>query len=453
MTKVSARRLAQLVLDQVDLDDSYVNLALQRVLNEHESVERREKNFATELVYGTMRQLYKLDFILGRLLSRPLKTLKPTIKNTLRLALYQLIFLPEVPERAVCHAAVELIKDSPYNGLAKLVNAVLRNYLRQRADLPLPNRESDLVKYLSIEYSHPNWLIERWLNRFGPVKAEQLLAIDNEIPPLTLRVNLLLADSVTVRRELEEQGVTTVPGRFLKEALILKKLPQSLEEMALFQNGKVFAQDENAMLAAHLVAPVNGELILDLCAAPGGKSTHLAEQMQDQGSIISIDDHAHKIELIKQNATRLHLQSIHSQLADARSFKDPDGRLFDAVLLDVPCSGTGVLRRRVDARYRRQPEDITKLAALQREILKNAATLVRSGGRLVYTTCTLEPEENQAQIQWFIQEYPEFKVTDWRGFLPANLEEVLEDRQSKWATILPVSSGGDGFFICRMEKG
>ena len=164
MTKVAARRLAQLVLDQVEQDESYVNLALQRVLNEHDNLERREKNLATELVYGTMRQLYKLDFILGRLLSRPLKTLKPTVRNTLRLAIYQLIFLPEIPERAVCHAAVELIKDSPYSGLANLVNAVLRNYLRQRADLPLPSRESDLVNYLKIEYSHPDWLIERWLN-------------------------------------------------------------------------------------------------------------------------------------------------------------------------------------------------------------------------------------------------------------------------------------------------
>ena len=166
----------------------------------------------------------------------------------------------------------------------------------------------------------------------------------------------MLAESLTVQRELEEQGVATLSGRFLPEALVLKNLPQPLEEMAIFQNGKIFVQDENAMLAAHLLAPVGGEQILDLCAAPGGKTTHLAEQMQDQGSIIAIDDHAHKIELIKQNATRLHLQSIQPQLADARSFKDPSGRLFDAVLLDVPCSGTGVLRRRVDARYRRQPK-------------------------------------------------------------------------------------------------
>jgi 16S rRNA (cytosine967-C5)-methyltransferase len=255
-----------------------------------------------------------------------------------------------------------------------------------------------------------------------------------------------------VLAELLREGVECHPGLFLNEALTVRSLPGGVEELTVFKAGQVFAQDESSMLVAHLLNPGPGELVVDLCAAPGGKSTHLAEMMGDRGEVISVDDHRHKITLIAENAGRLKLGCVKPVFGDARNFELAGGKLADAVLVDVPCSGTGVLRRRVDLRYRRQPEEIPQLVETQREILDHAALLVRPGGRLVYSTCTLEKEENEAQIEWFLATHPEYQPADFRGFLPANLEPYLAEPDRKWATILPISGGGDGFFMCRMEK-
>jgi 16S rRNA (cytosine967-C5)-methyltransferase len=448
----SGRALAWQVLNRIETGEAYANLALQSILGAAAGVEQREKAFCTELVYGTLRHLYKIDYLLGRLLSRPLNSLKPPVKNILRLALYQLIFLPEIPARAVCHSAVALIKASRYTGLAALVNGVLRNYLRTGQDLALPDPGRDLLGYLVVEYSHPRWLVERWLARFGPERTAAILKTANGRPPLTVRVNRIAADITQLSRQLQLNGVESTAGLFLPEALHLQNLPVALEDLPAFQTGQITPQDESAMLVAHLVNPQPGETIVDLCAAPGGKSTHLAEMMRDQGHIFSLDDHPHKIKLIAANARRLKLTAIQPVCGDARNFVLPDGEGADAILVDAPCSGTGVFRRRVDARYRREPAEIGRLATLQREILNQAATQVKPGGRLVYSTCTLEPEENERQITAFLADHPEFTAVAWQTFLPETLRDYLEDPAAEWATILPTPAGGDGFFICRLER-
>jgi 16S rRNA (cytosine967-C5)-methyltransferase len=452
MNNQTGRALAWQALNRIETDQAYANLALQKVLTEAGATPQREKALCTELVYGTLRHLFKLDYLLGRLLSRPLNSLKLPVKNLLRLALYQLIYLPEIPERAVCHSAVELVKTSKFSGLAALVNGVLRNYLRIGATMALPDQSQDLIGYLMVEYSHPRWLVARWLQRFGAELTVAILRTNNERPPLTVRMNRLATDPATLLGELQQHGVEYDAGVFLPEALHLHNLPVALEELAAFQSGKITPQDESSMLAANLVQPRPGETIVDLCAAPGGKSTHLAELMQDRGRIISLDDHPHKVELIADTARRLKLTAIVPVCADARSFTLPEGATADAVLVDAPCSGTGVLRRRVDARYRRTPAEIAQLATVQREILNQAASLVKPGGRLVYSTCTLEPEENQQQIEAFVTTHPEFTPVAWQSFLPAALVPYLEDSGSKWTTILPTPAGGDGFFMCRLEK-
>jgi len=453
-TKITGRYLAQLVLDRIDQDQAYANLELHKVFRENSAVlERREKAFITELVYGTLRHRLKIDYILGRLLSRPLASLKVPVKNILRLAIYQLLYLPEIPERAVCHSAVEQIKSSQYTGLTPLVNGVLRSYLRQKNTLEFPDPVLEFAAYLSVEYSHPLWLVKRWLTAFGPDSTTRILKTNNESPALSLRVNRRLTTTDQVKTELADQGIESRSGMFVPEALYLGPLAESIETMALFKTGQIFVQDESAMLVAHLLNPVPGELIVDLCAAPGGKSTHLAELMDDCGEIISVDNYPHKINLILENTARLDLKSIKPILADARSFSLSAGKLADAVLVDAPCSGTGVLRRRVDARYRRRPEDLPQLVEIQRAILDRAATLVKPGGRLVYSTCALEPEENEKQIQSFLERHPEFEPMDFRPFLPeAVVNYASEYNYSNWLTILPAPNGGDGFFMCRLEK-
>ncbi len=452
MIRLTGRHLARLVLDQYENEDAYLNLALARILDQFNQAEQREKDFCSELVYGVSRRLLKIDFILGRLLSRPLNSLKTPVKNILRIAIYQLLQLPEIPEYAVVNTAVAETKSTKYSGLAGLVNGVLRNYLRNSKKIVLPSLKTEPVQYLSLEYSHPSWLVQRWLDRFGFEITELILKNNNESPPLTVRINQHLADCEKFKKELTDHGIHWLPGRFLKEAVILRDLPCALPELSQFQEGKIFVQDESSMLVARLLAPCPGETIIDLCAAPGGKSTHMAELTGDCSQIISIDDHPHKINLIKENASRLKLESIEPVLGDARKVFVGEQRQVDAVLVDAPCSGTGVLRRRVDARYRRKQEDIKDLAALQREILEQAARLVRPGGRLVYSTCTLEPEENQEQIKWFIGDHSEFRIEPYSQFLPQGLDACLADPDGQWATLLPMADGGDGFFMCRLKR-
>lgn len=453
MNDISARYLAQLVLDRVEGERAYANLALNEVLNRYVQLDPRERGFCTELVYGVLRHLYKIDFILGRLLSRPLSSLKLPVKNILRLAFYQLLFLTEIPDRAVCHMAVELTKQSKFSGLSGLVNGVLRNYLRRKGQIDLPNREKDPAGYLTIEYSHPQWLVERWLEHFGPAKTEQILSADNLPPPLTIRVNPLWGSIAKLKGALEAHGIVTEPGRFLPESLCIHNLPSGFETIPEFQEGAFFVQDESSMLVGHLINPQPRSLVLDLCAAPGGKSTHMAELMGDQGYIVSVDNHPHKIDLIAGNALRLGLRSIHAVLGNAENFQMDSGQQADCVLVDAPCSGTGVLRRRVDARYRRQPREIIELATVQRRILENAAVLVRPGGCLVYSTCTLEPEENQRQISGFLESHPGFEMADFRSYLPEAIQPFLAEADARWATVLPSPGAGDGFFMCRLEKG
>lgn len=449
----SARSLAQLALDRIEQDNAYANLILPKILNESgPDLDRREKALATELVYGTLRHLLTIDYILGRLLSRPFAGLKTSVKNVLRLALYQLLYLPEIPARAVCHSAVEQIKQSKFSGLASLVNGVLRSYLRNPDQIQFPDPDTEPAESLSLQYSHPQWLVKRWLAFFGKEVTLRILQAGNETPPYVWRINRRLTETTQVMAELAELGVESHPGLFLQEALCVKNLAEPLETLSLFQSGRIFIQDESAMLVAHLVHPKPGELILDLCAAPGGKSTHLAELMDDRGEIVSVDNHPHKIKLICDNANRLNLTIIQPVLGDARSFSLTEGRLADAVLVDAPCSGSGVLRRRVDARYRRRPEDIRELAAIQREILDRAADLVKPGGRLVYSTCTLEPEENQEQLDSFLGRHPEFEAVDFRDFLPETVIRYALNPDSKWLTILPQPGGGDGFFMGRLRK-
>lgn len=452
MTELSGRQLAWYVLDHIESEDAYANLALMRILRDNPS-NQREKAFCTELVYGTMRHRLTIDYILGRLLSRPFVSLNRSVKNILRLAIYQLVHLPGIPPRAVIHSAVEQVKYSKFSKLAALTNGVLRNYLRQKDNIVFPAKERDPAFYYSIMYSMPLWIVERWLAAFGPEITEDILQVSNERPPWTIRINRCWTDDpCQARTLLAAEGIETEAGLFLSEAANLLEMPAVLEEMPSFSQGKFFIQDESSMLVPHLLAPIPGELIFDLCAAPGGKSTHLAELMNNRGRVLAVDDHPHKVELIAENARRMNLDCVQPILGDARHFQPDLDREADGVLVDAPCSGTGVFRRRVDAKYRKRLQDIKELVNLQRDILNQAAKIVKPGGRLIYSTCTLEYEEDEGQIEWFLAQHPQFEVEDYQCFLPDKIKTFLVDPKRPWAKILPISGGGDGFFMCRLKR-
>ncbi|MGQ9778626.1 MAG: 16S rRNA (cytosine(967)-C(5))-methyltransferase RsmB [Bacillota bacterium] len=445
MTEQTARGAALAALLRVERDGAYANLALATTLA-RSRLSARDRAFCTDLVYGTLRMRARLDFFLQGLLRRPLSALPPPVRELLRLSLYQLEFMPEKPPYAVVDEAVALAKEAGFPGLRGLVNAVLRRFLRKRSAMALPGPEDPLA-HLTVTLSHPHWLAERWLARLGPEEAAALAEADNRPAPVTLRVNTLRTTREEVLRRLQEAGVAARSTALAPEGIIVEPV-RPVEELPGFAEGNFFAQDEGAMLAAHALDPRPGERLLDLCAAPGGKTTHLAALAGDRAEIVALDDHRHKVDLIEKNCRRLGVKSVVALQADAREYVSPSP--FDGVLLDAPCSGTGTLRRRADLRWRRRPEDLPALVALQRQLLARAAALVRPGGRLVYCTCSLEPEENEEQIRWFLGAFPQFRPGDLRRFLPP--PAAASAGEDPWLYLWPHRQGTDGFFFCRLER-
>lgn len=447
-----ARVAALYALKRIDADGAYANLALDEALDRF-ALDGRDRALATELVYGVTRRRATLDWALGQVSNRPLDELNPWVRNILRQGAYQLMYLPRIPAPAVVHEAVELAKVRGHAGVAAFVNGVLRGLLRRLPNLEFPPAAQDPAGHLAVAYSQPRWLVERWLAQFGPDETRDLLEALNRVPPLAVRTNRLRTTPEALAQRLAAEGVQVRPARWSPDGLVLAEVSAAapLERLPSFQEGLFTVQDESSMLVAPVLDPQPGETVVDLAAAPGGKTTHLAERMQDRGRVIAVDVHPHKCELVAGAARRLGITCIETVCADARSA----GRLLagraDRVLCDLPCSGLGTLARRPDARWRKRPEDIPTLAALQREILDQAAAALRPGGVLVYSTCTLAPEENDQVVDAFLAAHPDFAAEDLRPYLPEGLRrEPGVDRGRLW--LLPHRHGTDGFFIARLRR-
>lgn len=440
----TGRRLALTALTAIEEKEAFANRILNSLFLKYRP-EERERGFATELVYGTLRHLALVDHCLAQLLAKPLSVLPGKIRNILRLSLYQLLVSPEIAY-AVVDEAVSLAKQEAGGKLAGLVNAVLRRYLREKETLSRPQMAVDPLGHLTIVHSHPEWLIKRWVRRWGMERVHELARINNLPAPFMIRTNTLRITRDRLQELLAASGLTAVPSSLTPEALLLTA-PRNLQDNSLFAAGYYFIQDEASMLVAHLVAPQPGETIVDLCAAPGGKTTHLAQLMKDEGRIFALDNHPHKTRLIEENATRLGITSITTVTADAREWRG-DGLEPDAVLLDAPCTGTGVLRRRPDIRWRRTAADLSHLVLLQEELLENAAALLRPGGRLIYSTCSLEAEEDEEQIKKFLRKHPEFSVEIEQDF--ASGFDLI--RSPSGLLLFPSENGADGFFMTKLRK-
>lgn len=447
----SAREVAVRALRDIDVKAAFANLALDAHLSKSR-LPGRDRGLATEIAYGTTRRLATIDWALSQVLTRPLAQVDPYIRAILRTALYQLLYMDRIPASAAVDEAVELAKTYGHTGVAKFVNGVLRSLLRRRQELPWPDPEKEPVAALALRHSYPDWLVEEWTRRFGVNIAAELMEAGNQVPPLTVRANSLKVTREGLVEALAAEGVTTRPTRFSPQGLVVEELTSagSLDGLKAMKQGLMTVQDESSMLVAPALAPEPGWTVIDMAAAPGGKSTHLAELMKNEGRVIAIDIHPHKIELINENSRRLGATIVEGLCADAREV----GRLMpgraDAVLCDVPCSGLGTLARRADARWRKQPGEIAELAPLQRAILESAAQALKPGGRLVYSTCTIHPAENEEMVRSFLQDHPDFRLDDLTPLLPSELPpDSFEDGALH---LLPHRHGTDGFFIARMLK-
>lgn len=445
---LSARHAALQVLHKVFTKEAYANLTLNEVLQKN-IISPQDRHLATELVYGSIKNKLLIEYWLKKFVPK-YQDLPSWIALNLVLAVYQLQFLQRVPHTAAVDEAVKLAKRYGHKGTVALTNGVLRNMLRTADAFSLPSSKN-VKQYLSIKYSHPEWLVERWLKEFGEGETEELLMADNLTPPLVIRINTLKITREDLMSRLMLDGASCCEGRISPFAIEVHGIP-ALHTYPLFLEGFFQVQDESSMLASIILDPKPDEIIIDVCAGPGGKTTQIAEQMQDKGKVLAFDIYDHKVKLIEDSAKRLGLNSIKAARFDARALGQKYPGYADRVLLDVPCSGLGVLRRRPDARWRKEISDIKVLSELQKEILNSAAETVKAGGVLVYSTCTITHEENMDTVERFLQQHPDFVTEDITPYLPVMPEGCSETALKGFLTLYPHKQKTDGFFICRMRR-
>lgn len=409
------------------------------------SLDARDRAFVLELVYGALRNRSMIDWTLNRLSAQPIERTDAWTRNILRIAAYQMLYLDRVPVSASVNTATELAKQFGKKG--GYVNGLLRNLDRKRSSIGAPDSK-DPVTGLSILFSHPEWLVRRWVARFGMEAAEALLRSNNALAPLVLRTNTLRTTREKLSASLAATNMTVVETAYSPVGLEIVSAGSGIHELSSYREGLFLVQDQAAQLVGLMLAPQAGETVLDACAAPGGKATHLAELMRDQGRIIALENDSTRSERIRENCSRLGLTSIAPVVGDASSFS---GETFDKILVDAPCSGFGVLRRHPDGRWNKNEQTINGRRILQRRILENCAGLLKPGGALVYATCTTEPEENEDIILEFLSTTgKEFSIEDPRGFLPDHAKNLVDE--AGFFHTYPRALDMDGFFAVRLRK-
>lgn len=443
--KTTARQLAVEVLNKVDTAQAYANLELDLHLR-RSSLSVRDRALATELVYGTLRWRKTVDRCIEATSNRPLHKLNSLLRAILRITAYQLFFLTSIPPHAAVYESVELAKRLHGPGAARFVNATARHM--QRSGIPSATGQG--ASFLASKWSHPQWLVEKWLSAYGWQATEGMLITNQQPPTVTLRVNTLCITRAAFLEKLQQQGVQALAGATPDAIKIVGS--SSVTDLPGYKQGEFIIQDEASQLAAYALQPQPGEVILDMCSAPGGKATHLCQLMKDHGTVYALELHPHRTALIQRNARRLKIKSLQVINHDSRHLPDHLQGVAKRILLDAPCSGTGVLRRRVDLRWRLNDSDFSVLTQMQRELLDAAAIALVPNGRLIYSTCSVEPEENKIQVKDFLNRHPNFRFGTLDHLV--DLAPHLIDHKDLTAGELQLLSGteNDGFYIACLEK-
>lgn len=440
-----ARAAALQLLHAVETEGSALAPSLARLnAGELGNLDARDRRFVRQLLLGCLRWQKRLDWIADQFSRHPVATLSPWARLLLRLGIYQLFWLDRVPERAAVHTSVDLAKQFAHRGIASLVNAVLRRILRQREQIRYPCRSRDPVAYLAVYHSHPEWLVERWLSRWGEPATEDLLRANNLQAPLYIRLNLLRGERADLLTAFTAEGLK------LQQAGPLSDCFEVVDGEGIFQsaacaNGLFQVQDLNAGLPVPLLDPRPEDRVLDMCSGPGGKSTQMAVAMQDRGLLLAADVTPARLHLVRENARRLGLQNLKYVVQDGRRPSTSPGS-FTRVLADVPCSATGTLGRHPDGRWRKKASQLVGLVARQQDILARGFAQLRPGGLLVYSTCSLEPEENADIVDSFLERTTDAQLEPASLFFP---DEVWAGR---YVQTLPGRDPGDGSFAARIRK-
>ncbi len=443
---MNAREGALLVLYEINEKGAFSNIALNKELR-NKPYKQLDKNLVTSLVYGVLENQIYIDHIITQFSKYKIKKMNPYTLNLLRLGIYQLFFMDKIPEFAAVNETVNLSKQY-CRKTTGFINGVLRNIQRNKANIKLPKSDKDVVEYLSVKYSHPRWLVQEFLNNFGRDFTEELLKANNTTPDLYARINTLKINIDDCIESLIGEGYIVKQNPHVREAIIIEGL-HNIEQSDSYRKGYIQIQDISSIFVARILDPREGDLVIDVCSAPGGKATHIAQLMNNVGTVIARDIYDHKLGLVEKNAERLGVTIIKTENFDGR---DLDRKLLskaDRVLVDAPCSGFGIIRRRPEIKYRRQPKDIESIMAIQYDILKNASKYIKPGGELVYSTCTINPKENEEIVQKFLncnRDYVLVNINDkYKNIIPGEHTENM-------IQFYPNLHNADGFFISKIKR-
>jgi len=446
------RDLALRVLNDLSRKPGFSATALDNLFRSRPHLEERDRAFVSQLVQGSVRWQARLDWTIGQTSDVSLKKISPPVLNLLRLALYQILFLDRVPESAAVNEAVKHAKKKHPPYIASFVNAVLRKVCRNKNQISFPDRDKTPVEYLSAFYSYPEWLVRKWIREWGIDFAEALLESQNRIPALTVRSNPLKINRGDLIRRLEgESGLVGKPTPYSPQGVQLIDFRGRVDRNKAFQEGLFQVQDEAAQLTSSLLSPAAGETVLDLCAGYGGKTTHLAELMGDQGKVIALDMNRTRLVSLATNTVRLGIRSAAALAADAsRNLTSLFRGRFDRIVVDAPCSGLGVISRHPDGKWNKKEEDIPRLARLQKTILNSGCSILRTGGTLLYVTCTLSREENEEVVEACLAGNKEMVLVDLRDRAPLWARDLIDDRG--FLRTFPHLHDMDGFFGALLRR-
>lgn len=443
---MNSREIAMKILLDIDEKDAYSNIQINNYLNK--DVDIRDQNLVRELVYGVLENKIYIDYMISKLSKIKIKKIHPNVLQILRLGIYQIIFMDKIPERAAVDESVKLAKEYSNRGASGYVNGMLRNIIRNLEDVKRIDVK-DRVKYLSIKYSHSEELIGNWIKVYGLDFTEEILKKNNERPSLNIRVNTLKTNREKLIEKLNSKDIIAKPLKYAKDGLVVEN-PKNITSIDEFKKGYFTIQDESSMLVAQIMDPKEGSVVLDVCSAPGGKATHIAQMMNNRGEIISRDIYPHKLNLIKDISNRLEIDIIKVEKFDALKF---DRELFEKVdycLIDAPCSGFGLIRRKPEIKYNRGKQEIESLSKLQFEILNRSKDYLKKGGILIYSTCTIERKENILNIEKFLKENKDFQLVSLEGEF--DYKENLDTLNKGYIELYPHIHGTDGFFIAKLQK-
>jgi len=429
---VSVRELVLDVLMEVNEKEQYSHLVIRDVLNKYQYLEKQERAFLTRLAEGTIEHMLEMDFIINSFSKVKVNKMKPLIRNLLRMSVYQLKYMDSIPDAAVCNEAVKLAKKRGFAQLRGFVNGVLRNIARELSNLQYPDEKLEPVRFLEVTYSVPAWMVEQWIKDYGYEQAKSICESFLKERPITIRTNLTKITPEALKKRLESEGVTVQVVQALGYAFEISGFDY-LQSLDSFNEGLFYVQDISSMMVAEIAAPEKDSYIIDVCAAPGGKSSHLAEKMEGSGMVEARDLTEYKVSLIEENIQRHELKNMNAVQMDATVLDEASVNKADLLVCDLPCSGLGVMGKKTDIRYKMTEEKQRDLVRLQREILSTVYSYVKPGGVMVYSTCTIHKGENDGNVEWFVKEYPEF--------------EVLSKEQ-----MFPGGTYHDGFFIAKLRR-